>query len=170
MKSIIYLQMAAICLTAALSSAVSAAETPFKGKLEGNYTSTFDPGPPSTATLDGTGTGTATKLGRFTYKFPHTVNFGTMPEIGLGTYTFTAANGDTLFAESTGSSTPVEPGIVLVVENAVITGGTGRFSGAQGEFTITRLNINVSGTIFGNSSGITIGFFEGTITSPGGNK
>ena len=44
-------------------------------------------------------------------------------------------------------------------KTAVITGGTGRFAGAQGSFTIMRL--------VEQATGDTSGSFEGTITSPG---
>jgi hypothetical protein len=55
-------------------------------------------------------------------------------------------------------------GYVTVTEIHTITGGTGRFSGAQGSFTLHRLHL------VANSDGVThvtFGWFEGTITSPG---
>ena len=55
-----------------------------------------------------------------------------------GTYEFTAANGDTLIADVTGQS-PTPPGVLLSVETATITGGTGRFASATGSFTVERL-------------------------------
>jgi hypothetical protein len=77
----------------------------------------------------------------------------------MGTYTIASANGDRLFVDVIGHSAPVEPGILLVVEEAIITGGTGRFTGASGAFTVTRLLIQ--------SEGITFGSFSGTISRPG---
>ncbi len=159
MKTIIGLRMAVIFLTAGLvGPAAAGGKVPFKGSLEGSFTTTIDPGPPPVATIVLSGTGNATHLGRFTYEFPHTVNFGIVPPTGAGTYTFTAANGDTVIAEGIGHSTPVEPGVVFVVEEAVITGGTGRFAGASGQLTIVRLVFQTNGTTFGS--------FEGTISSP----
>ena len=102
--------------------------------------------------------GVATQLGRFTYDYPHTVNFAT--DTVVGTYTFTAANGDTLTAEVVdGSDEPVEPGTIFVIEELVITGGTGRFAGATGALTLLRLVDQINLT--------TIGTIEGTISSPG---
>ena len=54
------------------------------------------------------------------------------------------------------------PGVLYIVETATIAGGTGRFAGATGAFTVQRLNDTTSGT--------TIGSFEGTISSPGAGK
>jgi hypothetical protein len=103
-------------------------------------------------------TGTATLLGRFTLEIPHTVNFATAT--GDGTYTFTAANGDTLTADFTGEA---QVGATIsILEHATITGGTGRFAGAAGIFTAHRLYDPVNGT--------TTGSFEGTISAPGAGK
>ena len=135
---------------------------PFKGDIDGSYTVTINPGPPPTGTFVGSGEGQATHLGQFTYEFPHTVNLAASPPAGQGTYSFKAANGDSVEAEFTGFSMPVEPGFVFVVEAGNITGGTGRFAGATGEFTIMRLVDQVNGT--------TTGSFSGTISSPGANK
>jgi hypothetical protein len=132
---------------------LAAESVPFKGNLEGTQTVTIVQ--PGVAEVDGQATGTATLLGRFAVKFPHTVTFATGS--GNGTYTFTSANGDTLTADFTG--TAQQGAIVSIVEIAVITGGTGRFAGATGGFTVQRQ--------FVQSSGITTGSFEGTISRPG---
>ena len=129
---------------------------PFKGTLEGSQTTT--PLEPPLAFSVVSATGTATHLGRFTLEIPHTVNFATAT--GDGTYTFTAANGDTLTADFTGEA-QVGP-IISIVEHATITGGTGRFAGAAGTFTAHRLYDPVNGT--------TTGSFEGTISAPGAGK
>jgi hypothetical protein len=77
-----------------------------------------------------------------------------------GSYEFTAANGDTLTADFTGTATPtLIPGVLYIVEMAIIKGGTGRFAGATGSFTCERLFDTVALT--------TVGSFEGTISSPG---
>jgi hypothetical protein len=118
-------------------------------------TQSVTPGQPPFATVNGQATGTATLLGQFTVTFPHTVNFATAT--GQGTYTFTAANGDTLTANFTGAAQ--QGPIVHIVENAVITGGTGRMAGASGSFTARRE--------FNPATGVVIGSFEGTISTPG---
>jgi len=77
----------------------------------------------------------------------------------IGSYEFTAANGDKVYAEFTGIATPTAtPGVLYIEDTATITGGTGRFAGATGSFTGERLYDTVAGT--------TIGFFEGTISRP----
>lgn len=131
----------------------AAQSVPFKGRFEG--TQTVTPLEPPLASVEGEATGNATHLGRFTVEFPHTVNFATAS--GVGTYTFTAANGDTLTATFTGQA---QRGTVTsIVEHATITGGTGRFVGATGSFTAQRL--------FDPANGTTTGSFEGTISSVG---
>ena len=140
----------------ASASPASAATVPFKGTLEGPQTTT--PLEPPLAFSVVSATGTATHLGRFALEIPHTVNRAT--STGIGTYTFTAANGDTLTAGFTGEA-QVGP-IISIVEHATITGGTGRFAGATGTFTAHRLFDPVNGT--------TTGSFEGTISRPNAGK
>src|SRR6185503_8472813 len=102
--------------------------------------------------------GNATQLGHFTVSIPHLVDRSNSTLVG--SYQFTAANGDTLTAESAGRATPTDvPGVMYVVETAIITGGTGRFAGATGSFTGERLVHTATGTITGS--------FEGTISSRG---
>ena len=70
-------------------------------------------------------------------------------------------NGDTLIADVTGQFGPTaeNPRVLLSVETATITGGTGRFAGATGSFTVERLlNLDTFSTTVS---------FEGTISSPG---
>ena len=134
-------------------------QVPFRGQLDGDVTVT--PVEPPVFAVDIDATGTANQLGRFTVSIPHLVNRAT--RTAAGTYTFTAANGDTLTAAFTGQSAPTDtPGVLAIVEVATITGGTGRFAGATGGFTVTRLYDTVAGT--------TTGTFEGTISSRGSRK
>ena len=141
-------------VVAAGGSVDSGAESvPFRGSLEG--TQTVTPLTPPLVRVDGEAAGHATLLGRFTVRFPHTVD----PTVGRGegTYTFIAANGDALSADFTGVA-QLGP-IVSIVETAVITGGTGRFAGAAGSFTARRQ--------FNPATGVTTGTFEGTISAAG---
>jgi hypothetical protein len=99
--------------------------------------------------------GSATLLGRFTLDIPHVVNAAN--GTAIGSYEFTAANGDKVFATFSGVATPTAtPGVLYIAETATITGGTGRFAGATGSFASERLYDRIAGT--------TIGSFEGTIT------
>ena len=135
------------------SPVAAAQQVSFEGSFEGDVTIT--PLPPSSLSVLVNATGEATQLGRFTLAIPHTVNRST--RTAIGSYQFTAANGDTLSADFTGKATPTAtPGVLSIVENATITGGTGRFAGATGGFTCQRLFDTVAGT--------TTGSFEGTIS------
>lgn len=130
-------------------------EVPFRGSLAG--TATVTPLDPPMASVLIEASGNASQLGAFTLEFPHLVNQST--RTGTGTYTLTAANGDTVTADVTGLATLVAPGVLTVAETAVITGGTGRFAGATGTFAVERT--------FFVATGVTTGTFEGTISSPG---
>jgi hypothetical protein len=145
----------------AISPAIAGEVVPFKGRLEGASTITFDPPPSPFFSVLLEGTGHATLLGRFTVEAPHRVNSATGSAIG--SFTFTASNGDRLTADFTGASTPTAtPGVFAIVETANITGGTGRFAGATGSFIVER-SVDL-GTL------LTTGSFEGMISSPGAGK
>jgi hypothetical protein len=145
---------------AAPAAAAKAAEkkVPFKGRLEG--IGTITPLTPPLASVLIEANGNATQLGGFTVQVPHIVNQTAMT--GSGSYQFIAANGDTLTATFNGQATPTSPGVLSILETATITGGTGRFAGATGSFTATR--------VFNLATSVTTGSFEGTISSPGVSK
>jgi hypothetical protein len=150
----------AVLVAVGLVAPAAAGEfVPLRGTLEGNDQLVV---PPPLATIHGIGFGEATELGRFAYDLNATVDFRVPPPHGVGVLTLAAANGDMLIAETDGFSTPVIPGIlVLVTEEATIVDGTGRFANASGRFTITRLVYQ--------DTRFTIGSFEGVISTPGEN-
>jgi hypothetical protein len=136
----------------------AAAQLPFHGSFDGVVTRA---GAPPIVSVDVNADGVATHLGRFTLDIPHTVNVVT--RTATGTYTFVAANGETLTADFVGQSTPTaDPTVLYIEEEATITGGTGRFAHASGSFVCERFYDTVAGT--------TTGSFEGTISSPGAAK
>ena len=98
------------------------------------------------------GSGKATHLGRFIVRYDAEVDLQTAK--GIGSAHFVVAHGDSLFAEGEGQATPTEtPGVITVVEQYQITGGTGRFVGASGIINLERILDNTghtSGTISGN--------------------
>lgn len=146
-----------LAITVGLSTAAVAGDSVlFKGSFEGALTQRV-PHPAPPVFLDQIeSTGTATHLGRFELVELAEVDFGIVPPQAQGVALLVAANGDTLTAVFTGSSVSVGPGLVLITEDAIITGGTGRFSGASGSFTIQRL--------FDRVTLETIGSFEGTMS------
>ena len=148
----------AVVVVLGLTGPVAAGEqVPFKGSLGGDVERTFIPGNPPLVLVEVEGTGKATQLGRFTFSAPHYVNLAT--RTATGSYQFTAANGDMVFADFTGQATPIGGGVLYIEETATITGGTGRFAGATGNFVVERLYDTVADT--------TVGSFEGTISTPG---
>ena len=139
-----------------LAGPVAAGEqVPFKGRYEGSFTRTPIPGTPNAHVVT-VGTGEATQLGHFSFDFQGTVKPALPTETS---YTFTAANGDKVFAAGIARNTLLPNGLHHVEETATITGGTGRFAGATGSFIGERLRDIVTGEV--------IGFFDGTISSPG---
>ena len=131
-------------------------QVPFRGRLEGIVATVTPLTPPFVAvTLEGEGH--ATQLGHFDVSSSIVANEA--DGTAVGTYEFTAANGDTLTADFTESFTPTDvPGVFSDVITATITGGTGRFAGATGSFVSDRVADHVTGIVSDS--------FEGTISTP----
>jgi hypothetical protein len=159
MKNIMYFRIAAMLLTTALAgSAAAQSRVPFNGSLQGKETSTEIGTPPTTAIANGSARGIATTVGQFSFTYQLTVTLAT--GTATGSAHLVAANGDSVYTTVAGSlALTATPGIATVTEINTITGGTGRFAGAQGSFTVERL-LNLG-------TGFTSGSFHGAITSPG---
>ena len=155
----VYVPIAAMILAALAVAAAAQKQVPFKGSLQGHEIDTPQGGPPpTTLSADGSTTGIATLVGEFSYSYQLTVTLAT--GTSTGSAQLVAANGDSIFTTVAGSSEPTAtPGVLSITEINTITGGTGRFSAAQGSFTVERL---VNG-----GTGFTSGSLHGTITSPG---
>jgi hypothetical protein len=153
-RSRIYLSTAAMILTAALAiPATAQTQVPFKGTFQGNDTVA-----PPTITTNGTGNGTL--VGQLSLTNITTL---TSASGGTGTGHWVAANGDTIDTTFVASGIPGDV-LFTVTEIHTITGGTGRFTGAQGSLTLLRKHVvapSSDGTHF------TWGSFQGTITPPG---
>ena len=138
----------AVALALIATSGVAAA-TPFKGTVhavEANQL-VFP-----VLSVNRTGTGNATYLGKFTEHVTLQVNVITRSSTGAAT--FTAANGDTLTASVVGQATLTStPGVISVVEVYTITGGTGRFAHTTGTFTLHSTAIQATGVSSGTLSG-----------------
>jgi hypothetical protein len=74
-----------------------------------------------------------------------------------------AANGDSIDSTSVVVSSVLGPVVRTNTEDHIITGGTGRFSGAQGSFTVVRTHVLAPSA---DGTHVTSGSFDGTITSP----
>jgi hypothetical protein len=155
MKKIFVSTAATLLFLIVLASAVFAAPTAserqllLKGSLQDTETQqVMFP----TIFVNGTGSGNATQLGLFTMSYQAQLNIPTLS--ATTSATLVAADGSSLLGEGTGQGTPTgTPGIVSIVETYTITGGTGRFAGATGNFTVERLidraTLTSSGTISG---------------------
>jgi hypothetical protein len=153
-KSRICLPMAALILMATLGIPAAAQQpVPFKGTFQGN-----DAVNPQTITT--TGTGVATHMGQLSL-----TNITSLSTI-TGTGHWVAANGDsidTTFVSSPDFST-ASLGYITVTETHTITGGSGRFAGAQGSFILERTHITAPSA---DGTHVTFGSFHGSVTSPG---
>ena len=154
------LALAVVVVAGTAGRALAGASVPFKGVMEGVHVSRTPVDPPVVFDVFEV-SGEATQLGQFDLVIEAVVDFSTRPPTAVGTLTFTAANGDTLVADITGSSVLAAPGIVLITEHATIDPdrSTGRFAGATGTFTLERFADAATGV-----TGVTVGSFEGTIS------
>ena len=161
-----YLPLAGMMLAAALAlPAAAQQEVPFKGTFQGS-----DNVAPPTLTQSIAGTGT--HVGEFSSTTVLTLR----PSGGSGIGRWIAANGDTIETAVVGSleHVPMAPCPVLgaqpddayakITQIHTITGGTGRFAGVQGSFTLT-LYHDVS--LSSDGTHHTCGSYSGTITPPG---
>jgi hypothetical protein len=151
-----------VALTAlALSTpAMAGDQAPFQGTFTGSSTLV-------SMTVDfpiihqtNTQPGLATHLGRFTWTGSIVADISPffMPGTGnvyaTGTSTWTAANGDQIFTSE--AAELIAPAFTDEIEQHTVLGGTGRFAGETGSFTVTR-----SGDV---------GTIDGTISAPGSNE
>ena len=142
MRSIVLLP-AAMFLTIAIAGATKPDKpdktVTFSGSFQGKETDVLQGTPPQSIAVDGTLTGVANQLGKFTVKYKVTVK---LPEgSSAGFAQTTSADGDILFATviGLGLEIPGMPGLNRIVEFYTITAGTGRFAGAKGSLRVERL-------------------------------
>ena len=157
-NSIVRLTLALLAVLALAGPAAAerqGKQVPFRGRLEGLATAT--PLAPPFVAVNLEGSGNATQLGHFDVSSSIVANEA--DGTAVGTYEFTAANGDMLTADFTLYFTFTDvPGVVTGQVTATITGGTGRFAGATGSFVSDRVADHVTGIVSDT--------FEGTISTP----
>ncbi len=151
---------AALSLLGLAVPATAGEQVPLKGTLEGQIISAT-PLDASHLGLSVVVSGQATHLGRFTGQVQVIQNVadGTF----IGTFTWTAANGDTIFGTFFGQLVPTQtPGLFYNITYSTITGGTGRFAGATGSM--------IEAGYVDQSTGVFVHPFEGTISTVGSKK
>ena len=154
--SAVSLTLAVLAVLALARPVVAQVQVPFKGSLAGADVAI--PIPNTTfVSVTVKATGDATLLGKFTFTELTTVNSAT--RMGSGTFLFVAANGDTVSGTIIGQAKFTPPNVLSIVESGIITGGTGRFAGATGSFTVSRVKNTVTGA--------TTATFMGSISTPG---
>lgn len=124
------LLLAALALGASAASCF-AATLPLKGETHGGVVGS-PTGRDFLYAVDLSGSGKCTVMGKFGVIAHHTTD-GATGAIIEGSITFTAKNGDTITGTYTGQESLTDSPFVVVAEATVtITGGTGRFRGANG--------------------------------------
>ena len=171
-----YVSIAAMILTAALTVPEAWAQASCAGSAPGCFKGTFqgedahDTLPPdaTTVVIHTTATGTATHLGQFSLIRAVTGNLTNFSATGSAQWI--AANRDSIYTTVFGQAelSDAYGGSLKVTEIHIITGGTGRLTGAQGSFTVVLFHkLAVSGVSAGVETHDIAGSFHGTITFPG---
>ena len=163
-RSSSYSRPALAVLLVALSASTVLAQVNsirFKGAFDGRFTGTVEGGTLQSA---GTGAGTASEIGPFTYTEKATIDLAT--GLSTGVLQLVAANGDVINCAYAGRALSNIPKGSHFIGLLTITGGTGRFQGATGGLTVDRFfdNTNVPAFLLG------YGTLTGTISTPGSPK
>ncbi|HEX8535063.1 MAG TPA: hypothetical protein VF662_12920 [Allosphingosinicella sp.] len=126
--------------------------TPPGGRCVPQYANTVNVAP---GNISSTGT---SNLGTFTSTQSFCVTGQPPTPLADGRFTYTFRAGDTIFGTYSGNAAATStPGTFAAVENLVIAGGTGRFTGASGTLTS-------SGPLrLGTVSGAPVSIFQGSI-------
>jgi hypothetical protein len=140
--------------------ALAGAQVPFRGSDSGGFTLTPDGCGAGVFAVVIDDAGQATHVGAYAYHSnecfnPTTSHFS-------GTFTITAANGDTISGNYAGVVVSVVGSLGFYEQDNVITGGTGRFAGASGAFHLSGIANLV--TLEASQQ------ISGTVSSPGAAK
>jgi hypothetical protein len=110
------------------------------------------------------GVGTASHIGRFNFALNATVDLATAHATGV--FLMVLSNGDVIYGSFSGQGNMISPNLGHIVEHMTINGGTGRFQGATGDFTLDRLQDQSTLPAFDSTSGT----LTGTISTPPSDK
>jgi hypothetical protein len=155
------LAIAAIAIWLPVNHVAAADQVPFKG----TFVFSFSLVPVSQTVLHVTadGVGRTAHLGKTTFHSESDIDV--LTGIETGSVFYTAANGDTVSATFVGLATPPDAqGMSELAGTDTFTGGTGRFSGANGSADFTAITQNT-----GPTAGIGQLTIKGTVSSPGSN-
>jgi hypothetical protein len=157
-----------LLLAAGVTSVVAKGQerpVPFRAAYSAIQGVTVDPLRCPVLTVQAVGGGQAAHLGQFTSVQTHCVNPEGSDPLSFtdGFYTFTAANGDTIFGSYSGRLIPTEtPGVFSLDGHFTVAAGTGRFEDASGSGSASGL-VNLA-------TGEASVFLQGTISSVGSEK
>ena len=175
----LYLPIAAMILTVALAEPASAQTSCltsgpgcFKGIFHGQDAHPVQPGA-TTVAISTTALGNGAHLGRFSLIREVTGNL--VDFSATGSAQWIAANRDSIYTTIVGQAelSDLPGGFLRVTETHTITGGTGRFAGAQGSFTVELFHkLEPSEVSGGVETHDIFGSFHGTVirASPGAAK
>jgi len=167
-QSLAVVPVALLLLTAGVTSVAAKGQerpVPFRAVYSAIQVVTVDPLRCPALTVQAEGGGQATHVGAFTSVQSHCIDPEGSDPLSFtdGFYTFTAANGDTIFGSYSGHLIPTEtPGVFGLDGHFTIAGGTGRFEDASGDGSASGL-VNL---VTGEASV----FLQGTISSVGSSK
>ncbi len=174
----IYVSIAAMILTTALAvpaaaqtSCPSLAPGCFRGTFQGEDAHDILPPDASTVLIHTTATGVGTHLGQFSLIREVTGNLANLAATGSARWI--AANRDSITTTVFGQAelSDMYGGSLKVTETHIITGATGRFTGAQGSLTVVLYHkLEPSGVAGGVETHDISGSFHGTITFPGARR
>ena len=173
-KARIYLSIAATILTAALAVPAAQSSCPdyapvcFEGTFQGQDAHDTLAAGATSVVIRTTATGVGTRLGRFTLDRDVTGNL--LDFSAAGSAHWVAANGDLIYTTVSGSAvlSDLPGGYLKVTETHTITGGTGRFAGAQGDFEVELFHkLEVSGVAGGVETHDVFGSFRGSLNFTG---
>jgi hypothetical protein len=168
-----YLPIAAMALTAALANPAAAqtscgdsAPGCFRGTFQGEDAHYTLPPDATSVAITTTATGSGAHLGRFSLVREIT---GSLVDFSAtGSAQWIAANRDRIYTTIVGHAEPsdIPGGYLKVTETHTVIGGTGRFTGAHGSFTVEFFHkLEASGVAGGVETHDIFGSFHGTITS-----
>ena len=171
-RSRIYVSIAAMILTtaaavpaAAQTSCADVASGCFRGTFQGQDAHDILPPGATSVVIRTTATGVGTRLGRFSLDREVTGNL--LNFTAAGSAQWVAANGDSIYTTVVGQAEPSDlpGGFLKVTEHHTITGGSGRFTEAQGSFCVELFHrLEASGAAGGVETHDVFGSFHGTIT------